>query len=126
MTAVPEASSPPVWLQAVLQRLNDFVYLGPDWDSYGARPIENSACIAVLDLLLQNQWDGPEPTVTPTPSGGVMLGWEADDKGVELWLDPTGSVTAVVDDEQEGIREITGLASTGDAVHSILNQVRRW
>lgn len=41
--------------------------LGPDWDSYGGRPITESA-IAFLKKVLSE-----DPQVTPTSRGGLAL-----------------------------------------------------
>lgn len=77
---------PPAWLDPTAEALAGLLYLGPNWDSYGAHPIDRVHVFAALDLLLLvMQDDTPAPTVVPTNRGGVQLEWHA--RGIDLEIE---------------------------------------
>jgi hypothetical protein len=80
-----EASSPN-WLLPTIEKFSQLLALGPNWDSYGAQPIDAQRVLAALGLLgrvMHN--DSPSPAVVPTNGGGVQLEWHTD--GVDLEID---------------------------------------
>lgn len=77
---------PPVWLDPTAVALTELLYLAPNWDSYGARPIDRMHVFAALDLLVRiMQDDTPAPTVVPTNRGGVQLEWHT--RGIDLEIE---------------------------------------
>lgn len=57
--------------------------LQPDWDSYGALPVDPATLEFADGLLARTMRPGsPKPTVVPTPSGGVQLEWHR--AGIDL------------------------------------------
>ena len=95
----------PAWLYAVEARLNELLALGPDWDTYGAQPIEPSHVVGAVNLLtLLAPFDGPAPWIVPTAGRGVQLEWQRDDIDVEARVDDTGAHIFVMDaaGEDEG------------------------
>ena len=77
---------PPAWLDPTAQGLTSLLYLAPNWDSYGARPIDPVHVFAALELLvLVMQDDTPAPAVVPTNRGGVQLEWHT--QGIDLEIE---------------------------------------
>jgi hypothetical protein len=87
----------PARLAPLTQELERLGALAAKWNSYNSKPVTPVALRATLLLLVALDWQGPLPTVTPTPPGGVQLEWGKDDEGVEVEVRWDGSVTAVVD-----------------------------
>ena len=84
------AGDPAPWLEPTTEALAGLLYLAPNWDSYGARPIDQVHVFAALDLLvLVMQGDTPAPTVVPTNRGGVQLEWHT--RGIDLEIETLSS-----------------------------------
>lgn len=66
------------------ERLDGFLNLKPDWDSYGAEPISGLATEAAKHLV-----------VFPTPRGGVQFELHAGGSDVEIEIDAKGQVVGV-------------------------------
>lgn len=76
----------PPWLEATVSALISFLDLPPDWDSYGAKPVNPDIVPAVLELMdLAMRDETPPPTVIPTNRGGVQLEWHRN--GVDLEIE---------------------------------------
>lgn len=58
--------------------------LGPDWDSYGARPISGLALRTAENLM-----------VVPMSDGGVQIELHAGGANVEIVISPTGAVCGI-------------------------------
>jgi hypothetical protein len=106
----------PDHLSPLVDQLLDLLALSPGWNSYGARRIEPRSVAAVVRLLVDAGWEGPSPSVSPTPHGGVLLAWGGQEDGVELLFSPEGNVTALVDVNGE-MRE-AAVDGVGDPVLS--------
>lgn len=77
---------PPAWLDPTAQGLTGLLYLAPNWDSYGARPIDPVHVFAALELLVLVMQDGtPAPAVVPTNRDGVQLEWHT--QGIDLEIE---------------------------------------
>lgn len=114
-----------VWLMQALKSVANLLSLQPNWDSYGALPIDPKCAGLALSILTQLMEDQtPPPTIVPTVSGGVQLEWHM--KGIDLEVEvssPTQGSYYVFDHhtgcEQEG--SVTeGLKTLKDEVLSKL------
>jgi len=96
------------WLMQTLKSLAKLLNLPPNWDSYGALPIDSGCAEFALSILIQIMGDPtPPPSIVPTVSGGVQLEWHM--KGIDLEIEvssPTQGQYYVFDhctgSEQEG------------------------
>lgn len=96
------------WLMQTVKSLVNLLSLQPNWDSYGALPIDPKKAgfaLSVLTQLMGNQT--PPPTVVPTVSGSIQLEWHM--KGIDLEIEvssPTQGTFYVLDHQtgrdQEG------------------------
>lgn len=70
----------------IAQALSSLLVLPPNWDSYGAQPID-PRCIEYARTLLRSimKPDTPAPAVVPTSQGGVQLEWHT--KGLDLEIE---------------------------------------
>lgn len=66
------------------ERLDEFLKLKPNWNSYGAEPISGLATETAKNLA-----------VFPTPSGGVQFELHAGGSDVEIEIDAKGQVVCV-------------------------------
>jgi len=81
---------PPDWAVPTFRRLGELLELAPNWDSYGACPINPDHARAAIELLmLVMQDDTPAPTVVPTNRGGVQLEWHTG--GIDLEIETLSS-----------------------------------
>lgn len=83
---IPMVDDPPVWAEPTFRRFGELLELAPNWDSYGACPINPDHAQAAIELLmLVMQDDTPAPTVVPTNRGGVQLEWHTC--GIDLEIE---------------------------------------
>ena len=106
----------PDQLLPVVSQLLELLALDSGWNSYGARRIDPRSVVAAVRLLVKVRWDGPLPSVSPTPQGGVQLEWGGQDDGVELLFSSNGTLSAVIEVDGE-VREYGGIGP-GDPIVS--------
>lgn len=101
-----------------IEKIQSFIHLPSNWDTYGAEAIPQDACTNSIDFLLELfkcSWSSgfslQEPFIAPSPDGTIEFEWESEDGNKELSV----TVTALKD----GI--ITGVKTeiTGDAHHTV-------
>lgn len=82
-----ETAEPPEWFARAVTELVDLVRLPAGWNSYGADPIEPTLIGAAVCLLATDAMraDLPEPIITPTNRGGVVLEWHT--RGIDLEIE---------------------------------------
>jgi hypothetical protein len=106
----------PLWLYTVLGRLQYLISLRPNWDSYGARPIDPNAVIFALEFLRTSlPHDGKAPQIVPTSTGGLQLEWHANGVDLEVEVDPSGDVSLSFDQAGRS-EERTGSALATEAL----------
>ncbi len=78
--------NPPPWVEASLTALGGLLALPPNWDSYGAKPVDPS-CVWDAFRLLRGvlQDDSPAPAIVPTKRGGIQAEWHL--RGVDLEIE---------------------------------------
>jgi len=76
----------PYWLVDWMQRLSYLLNLSPNWDSYGARRVNPSAVLGVINFLLPSMQDiqGPLPDVVPDADGNLQLEWHLRNVDLEV------------------------------------------
>lgn len=81
----------PKWLGIVDDRMEEFLELDDNWNSYGAKRINEEIPPKALRLLLKiDSSDTPEPFVAPTPDGGIDIEWNTEDKLLSFKVRPDG------------------------------------
>jgi len=70
-------------LESTLDCIVGLMELAPNWDSFGAQPIDPACILESIKLLLSvTNENTPLPSVVPTSQGGVQLEWHTN--GVDL------------------------------------------
>ncbi|HEX5483393.1 MAG TPA: hypothetical protein VFZ08_12280 [Terriglobia bacterium] len=116
----------PNWARDVVDGLLDLMDLRPNWDSYGAGPIEGRAVERAVPLLFQLMTDdSPSPSTIPTSMGGIQLEWHQQGIDLEITIPPIGLVTAFVHDDATGEEWELGLSDTLSRVKQIIMELRR-
>ena len=73
------------------KRLRFLLALPPDWDSYGAMPIDRRNAVTALELLVTLiAGDVPMPSIVPMVDGGIQLEWHRC--GVDLEVSSVSGV----------------------------------
>ena len=68
--------NPAKWVEPTLKTLGELLTLPPNWNSYGARPIDLAMVGAAWQLLTAvMRDDSPPPNVVPTVRGGIQFEW---------------------------------------------------
>jgi hypothetical protein len=73
-------------MATVIERLEAMRNLPERWDGYGAAPPRPGPIDAAIGFLRQcrDRTALPDPSVTPTRSGGVLLDWEQGSHQLEI------------------------------------------
>jgi hypothetical protein len=73
------------WFMLIASKLVELLKLPPNWDSYGARPIDPIHVRAALQVLLRIMGDEtPMPFVVPTNRGGIQMEWHVHGLDLEI------------------------------------------
>ena len=90
-----EKKALPPWLDEQSQAMLRFQELPPNWNSYGARPIDHSVTQAAIQLLQDiGRPETPRPEVVPTTVGRVQIEWHVH--GIDLEVHVSGSLRRIV------------------------------
>lgn len=82
---------PPSWLLEFARRINQFEFLGPNWNSYGSRAVDPQSIVSALRALASIMHeDRPTPTVVPTVEGNLQLEWHLGGMDLEVVVEPRG------------------------------------
>lgn len=69
---------------ASLVQLYEISKLLPDWDGYGADPVDSACVDRAATILLALPSRVPSPETTPNPNGTISLDWECAGQAVSL------------------------------------------
>lgn len=109
-----------------IARLRELALLQPDWDSYGSPSLHPIAVEGAQYLLVVGDAAGaPAPYIGPATGGGVFLQWNGDDRELEMYVWPDGSVEWVTEEGSAGAAEL----EEGTAHHSgdsVLPRLFQW
>lgn len=79
---------PSQWFPRVLPQLNRLLELAPNWDSYNADPVSVEVVRSATGLLIAigEEVNLPNPLISPTRTGGVLLEWKSGSMELEIEL----------------------------------------
>ena len=92
------------WIAPIFEDLCNLLFLPPNWDSYGAPPIEKRTVITALETLKFFP-NTPRPWTVPTVHGGVRLEWHSDGIDLVIKFEPHGK-GLIYYESPEGIEEL--------------------
>ncbi len=87
-------SQPAAWLRDAINRLDEMTQLKPNWDSYGAAPVDGVAIQFAYQLLrcLSRVHGIERPSITATPNGQVGLSWDDGTRSMDLDINSRGRI----------------------------------
>lgn len=93
VSAVLASRTQPAWLYERANQVRHLAQLEPNWDSYGANPVDQDSIRWALELLegLAIIDTIEAPTVMASPDGHAALVWDNDDRSLEVEVMPDGS-----------------------------------
>lgn len=90
--------------------------LEENWDSYGAKPINRSAIVTAIAIVLEHMPDDlPRPSVVPTRDSGIQFEWDIVDAYLEITVDRDCFVSV-----ERGVRQ----EHVGDAFAWLMQQAK--
>lgn len=90
------------------RRLHDLLMLGaPNWDGYGAAPVDEDAARKALFLVLEladhmGGYEMPLPELYPLTDGGVRIEWRTEDKEASIDVLPANEPSLYFCDDVAG------------------------
>jgi hypothetical protein len=110
-------------------RLKEFAELKPDWDSYGADPIQWSTIGRAIDFFTQVIDVAPLvplPFVAPSPDGSIFFEWESCSRSIKNYIpsSPQELIEFLLVDKSSG--RIDRTAGKADTLGVMVNIIREW
>ncbi len=100
-------SEVPDWIHNVIAKLNEFLTLEENWDSYGAEKIDVNSTIFVFEMLTELiKIDITEPFIFPSNDGGIQMEWHKADVDFEIKINPDRNVEFLFDDDRNEFNSI--------------------
>ncbi len=101
-------------MATVIEQLEAMRNLPENWDGYGAAPPRSGPIDAAIGFLRQcsGQTALPDPYVTPTRAGGVLLDWEQGSHQLEIEFDDSNHGSFVYVNRETGENASGNLAPT--------------
>lgn len=120
---VTTAAAP--WLRDAVARVSHLTALRPNWDSYGARPIDATSATRVVGFLLDHAYGGlSAPSVVPMTDGGVQIEWHR--QGIDLEISFSDSEPGVyLEDLRSGEVREEPLDAAGALILRYLGRLSR-
>ena len=88
----------PAKLANLVETIKSFEALQANWDSYSARPLDDRAVRAAMELIVDAERTCCAPdNVVPLSSGGLGLRWATNNVQLEIDVDPNKTCSAVFD-----------------------------
>jgi hypothetical protein len=116
----------PSALWTIFSAFQRLAQLAPNWDSYGAMPLNPKTVRRSFDLLpgLFTE-DVPAPSVVPTRDGGVQFEWHCRGIDLEIKVPPAKPISYVIVDTHSGA-EIEGEGKLDlQRIHALFAHVPR-
>lgn len=99
-----EADISPVWIRVVTERIRDLSQRGPGWDSYGARPLTQSAVDQLYNFVrLHGRAIQGAPALSLTTEGGLLASWERGPRVLEVTFHPVEQPFVAFEDSSDGL-----------------------
>ena len=100
--ALTPYSKIPVKLARLVESIKSFETLQANWDSYAARPLDDRAVRAAMELIVDSERTCCAPdNLVPLSSGGLGLRWATGTSELEIDIDPNKTCSAVFDTGEE-------------------------
>jgi hypothetical protein len=94
----------PAWLGRVAERIDSFLKLPENWNSYGAKAIKaHFAKFAGIFVQSVAEPSLPEPSVVPTVQGGVQVEWHTRGIDLEVRFEAGDRISVSFEDRREGL-----------------------
>lgn len=88
----------PSKLALLVESIKGFETLPSNWDSYAARPLDDRAVRAAMEIILDAERTCCAPDrLVPLSSGGLGLRWTSDNSELEVDVDPDRTCSAVLE-----------------------------
>jgi len=105
------ATKIPAWIKAIVESLAECMELPPNWDSYGALPVQRALVDRALDVLPRVMGeDSPPPSIVPLSDGGLQMEWHLKGRDLEIIVaadePPTYYYRSAGGDPKEGLVSI--------------------
>jgi hypothetical protein len=89
------------WTRVAQDRVREFAALPEGWDGKNSLPLQEKArsrSFGVIDALTKLHMSAPH--IVPIPDGGLQLEWHKGSRGLEIEVNPDGSVGFLVEDAE--------------------------
>lgn len=102
VVSLPDSADLPLWVPPVIERINEFGALAPNWDTYGGVPVSESNARSAVDFLKRVMGaHTPLPWIAPLGTGGLQLDWAGEGVEVEVVIDGNASSSLITLDGVE-------------------------
>lgn len=92
----------PIWLSEIENRLRGFSELGENWDSYGAKPIDEKIVKQAFQTLLNSDLNKiKKPRAVPRKDGGINFEWDFDNCFLSIEIRNDGNYYFFFDKEKD-------------------------
>lgn len=87
----------PEWINDLVSRIDALRALGPNWDSYGASPVNITTIVHAQDIArkLAGFVGVTRPVLSPGPNGEVGFSWDTGKWSLDASIDVEGMITYV-------------------------------
>jgi hypothetical protein len=83
--STPSTTSEASWVEPTSERLNELMFLGPNWDQRGSAAVNIDALRFAWQFLCQTMPpNAPAPGIIPLGHGGVQLLWHGPQFDIEI------------------------------------------
>jgi hypothetical protein len=82
---LPQVRKIPDWVQPTVEALVRIMRLPPNWDSFGAQPVQSALAgkaVEILSLIMEE--NSPPPSIVPLSDGGLQMEWHLRGEDVEI------------------------------------------
>lgn len=101
----------PGWLLPTVEQIQELLQLLPDWDSYGALPIDPDNAVTLVEVLLSALPDDcPVPQLVPATDGNLQAEWHDGGFDIELLCEHPTKIRLYVAERASG-REVENILS---------------
>ena len=81
----PPVRTVPEWVRPTVNELIRIMQLPPNWDSYGAQPVQSvlvGRAVEILSRVMEE--NSPPPSIVPLNDGGLQMEWHLRGQDVEI------------------------------------------
>lgn len=113
----------PNWVRPTVEGVGRIMQLPPNWDSYGAQPVQSVLVGKALEILPRVMLeDSPPPSIVPLTDGGLQMEWHLKGRDLEIVVAADESPTYYYRDPEASPEE--GSVSTAfERLRSIIQEL---